>query len=195
MNRKFSTATIIALLLVSGMALARPAAAATDPAIDPIPGTTMKLLGHVVWEGRPDQPDALQQLPITVHLQQLEKAPSVGIDLDAITDEKGYMVLDVSELPAGLYEWRAKGAQYLTNSGQVKLGQFEVTSVEIGLMRAGDVNDDNRVNISDFNLLTGSFGKTIKDPGFVAAADFTGDDAITIRDYTLLASHFGQAGD
>jgi hypothetical protein len=154
----------------------------------------MQLQGHVIWEGRPAQPDALQQLPITIHLRQIDREPAAETDLDAITDEKGYFLVQIGHLPLGVYEWRAKGAQYLSNAGKVQIGMSQVTSVEMGSMRPGDVTNDNVVNARDFNMLTGSFNKSVKDPGFVAAADFTGDDVVSIRDFNLLTAHFGQVG-
>jgi hypothetical protein len=201
MNRKFTFTTAIALLLVSEMALAGLAAAApTDPvppapaAITPAPLPGMQLLGHVVWEGRAEQPDALQIMPITVHLRQVDTDPGYETELEAVTDEKGYLLLQLGPLSPGLYEWRAKGAQYLSNSGLVTIGQSQITTVDMGLMRPGDINKDNVVSARDFSALTGSFGKKAGDTGYVAEADFTGDDAVTIRDFTLLASHYGQAG-
>src|SRR5205823_180180 len=35
---------------------------------DPTATTASKLIGHVIWQGRPSQPNTLQQLPITLTL-------------------------------------------------------------------------------------------------------------------------------
>jgi hypothetical protein len=56
-------------------------------------------------------------------------------------------------------------------------------------LRAGDVNGDNIVNLSDFNVLQQTYGTT--DP----RADFDGSGAVNIVDYTLLQNNFGAIGD
>jgi hypothetical protein len=69
-----------------------------------------------------------------------------------------------------------------------------MNDVEMGLLRAGDVNNDNAVNVTDFTLLKTTFGKALGDPGYDARADFNGDNAVTTADFTILKSNFGQGG-
>jgi hypothetical protein len=64
----------------------------------------------------------------------------------------------------------------------------------MGLQRAGDVNNDNLVDISDFALLRATFGKLCGDPGFDDRADWTGDCVVDISDFTLQRGNFGQSG-
>ena len=75
-------------------------------------------VGHVTWQGRPAQPNLLQQLPLTLTL-------SLGTTqtdyTSQTTDTSGYFTVTVTGLPDGLYEWRVKGPQYLANSGTVPL--------------------------------------------------------------------------
>ena len=59
---------------------------------------------------------------------------------------------------------------------------------------AGDVNGDNTVDITDFNLLRAGFAKTCGDPAYNPLADFTGDCLVDISDFNLLRGNFGQAG-
>jgi hypothetical protein len=56
-------------------------------------------------------------------------------------------------------------------------------------LRPGDVNGDNIVNLSDFNVLQQTYGTT--DP----RADLDGSGAVNIVDYTLLQNNFGAIGD
>jgi hypothetical protein len=102
--------------------------------------------------------------------------------------------VSVSGLAAGTYSWRIKGSKSLANSGVITLTGSLTTTQEMGLMRTGDANNDNVVDVSDFNILKGSFGKTNGDPGYDDRADFTGDQTVSILDFTWLKSNFGQGG-
>lgn len=53
---------------------------------------------------------------------------------------------------------------------------------------AGDINNDNKVDIFDFNLLIGQFGKS----GAGLSADINGDGKVDIFDFNLLVSNFGK---
>jgi hypothetical protein len=64
----------------------------------------------------------------------------------------------------------------------------------MGLMRAGDANNDNRVAANDFNIVHNSYGLRSGDPGYDARADFTGDNQVTIGDFNLVKVNFGSGG-
>jgi hypothetical protein len=66
--------------------------------------------------------------------------------------------------------------------------------MDMGLMRAGDCNNDNVISILDFNILKGTFGKGAGDPGYDGRADFNGDNAVSVQDFNLQKNNFGQAG-
>jgi hypothetical protein len=110
------------------------------------------------------------------------------------TDSSGFFTVSVSSLPNGTYNWRVKNPKYLANAGNVALTGSPSVSVEIGLMRAGDSNNDNVVSVLDFNILKATFGKTQGDPGYDARADFTGDNTVSILDFNLQKGTFGQGG-
>jgi hypothetical protein len=110
------------------------------------------------------------------------------------TDYSGFFTSSVSLLPPGTYTWRAKGPQYLAITGTVALAGAPVTPAELGLLRVGDANNDNVVEIGDFGLLQASFGRAVGDPGYDARADFNGDEVVGITDFSLLLGNFGQAG-
>jgi hypothetical protein len=166
------------------------------------------LVGHVTWQGRPVQPNAAQQLPITLTL----KLNSTEVNYPPQnTDASGFFTVSLSGLPNGTYNWRAKDPKYLANSGTVELQSYKVrklqgnnfltfqpsnllTSVEMGLMQAGDCNNDNLVSVSDFTILKGTFGKALGDFGYDDRADFTGDHAVGIGDFNLLKGNFGASG-
>ena len=148
------------------------------------------MVGHVIWQGRPAQPNALQQLPITLTLKSGTTEVNYPVQT---TDSYGFFTVTTS-LPNGSYTWRVKGPKYLANIGVVSLTGSPSTSVEMGLMRAGDCNNDNIINVIDFNILKATFGKGQGDPGYDQRADFTGDNTVNILDFNLLKGNFGQGG-
>jgi hypothetical protein len=106
------------------------------------------------------------------------------------TDLSGNYTVPVGTLPSGLYNWRTKDPKYLANSGQVNLTGAPVTNVEMGLLRAGDCDDNNVVNANDFVM----FSKAQGDPGYDDRADFTGEHAVNVNDFTLLRTNFNTSG-
>ncbi len=159
------------------------------------------LAGHVMWQGRPAQPNGLQQLPVTLTL----KSGDVEVNYPAQnTDASGAFTVSISGLISGSYSWRVKGPQYLANSGTIALERPNVptsqrpnvptTSVEMGLMRTADANDDNCVTVQDFNILKNSFGLSPGDPAYDARADFNGDSSVGVPDFNLLKINYGVCG-
>ena len=187
------------IVLLSGTAFAAAPAApgviagpTVEPAPTPHPDT---ILAHLVWEGRPAQPDKLQQLPLIFVVVRIDVDPPVEKKFDIpYTDEMGTFSVAVSDLPAGAYEWHAKGPTYLSEMGTFTLAGPPTLELELGKMRAGDINGDNVVNISDFNTLRSSFGKAEGDAGYNPTADITGDKHVDTRDFTILKKNLGQVG-
>jgi hypothetical protein len=152
---------------------------------------TRALVGHVVWQGRPTQPDSLQQMPITLTL----KLGATEVDYPSqMTDPAGYFTVTLGTLPNGTYDWRVKGPAYLANSGQVALSGASTTQADMGLMKVGDCDNDNLINSTDFNIFRSTFGKTVGDPGYDPRAEFNGDNIVNSSDFNLLKLNFGGSG-
>jgi hypothetical protein len=157
------------------------------PTLTPTPNA--RLVGHVTIEGRPGQPSALQSVPITFTLKVSGGAEN---NYSTNTDASGFFTI-TSPAP-GLYNWRIKNPQTLANSGSVTLPSSGTTQQEMGLLREGDANNDNCVNVLDFTMLKNSFGKPAGDPGYDPRADFSGDNTVSVVDFNLLKVNFGQCG-
>jgi hypothetical protein len=152
----------------------------------PTPSGSSLVVGHVVWQARPAQPNPLQQLPVTLTLT----SGSTRVDYPAqSTDASGFFTVPVGGLPNGVYTWRAKDPKYLSGAGPVTLTGARQTNADMGLMRAGDANNDNLVNLSDFIILKLTFNSTTD-----LRADFNGNGIVDAADFTTLKSNFGQAG-
>jgi hypothetical protein len=148
--------------------------------------------GHVSWQGRPAQPHALQSLPITLTLC-LPGTPSVTYP-NRTTDASGTFTVTANGLPGGQYNWWVKGPKYLANGGTVALTGGQTTAVEMGLLRAGDANNDNLVTAVDFSILRNTFGLGIGNAGYDDRADFNGDQVVAAQDFSLLRNNFGFTG-
>ena len=148
------------------------------------------MIGHVTWQGRPVQPNAFQQLPITLTLKSGTAEYNFPVQT---TDASGFFTTNVNLVPAGTYSWRVKGTKYLASSGNVVLAGG-TTRAEFGLMLSGDCNDDNIVNILDSSILKNSYGKVQGDAGYDDRADLTGDAVVNITDFNLLRQNFGMVG-
>lgn len=177
------------------------------------PTSTPVIIGHVTWQGRPAQPHPLQQLPITMTLR-----PSGGgtaAEYTGLTsDASGFFTVSVGSLPNGSYNWRVKDPKYLANGGTVELTGSQVgklkgsdinlptfqlsnlptVALEMGLMKAGDCDNNNVVNATDFSILKTSFGKSVGDPGYDDRADLTGDQVVNVTDFNYLRNNFGIGG-
>lgn len=181
------------------------------PTYTPTPTATPVLVGHVTWQGRPVQPNPLQQLPITLTL----KSEAVEVNYPVgNTDATGIFTVPLGGIASGTYSWRVKGPKYLANTGTVVLqvrrlegwkvrannlptfqpSNFLTANVEMGLMKAGDTDDNNVVNAGDFVIMKNTFGKSAGDPGYDDRADFTGDQWVSVADFNLLKVNFGQGG-
>lgn len=165
----------------------------------PTPIPQRKLIGHVDWEARPLQPSQLQQLPLTLtlRLNTIEESYSI-----TTTDRYGFFTVPLGSLPTGTYTWRADDStsaehspNYLANSGVVGIiAGIETTQVTMGLMKVGDADNNNLVNISDFNILKVSFGSGCGNGAYDRRTDFSGDCLINIYDFTPLKRNFGRGG-
>jgi hypothetical protein len=109
------------------------------------------------------------------------------------TDSSGIFTVTAT-LADGNYYWRVKGPKYLATSGSMSVTSGSTNKVEMGLLRAGDCNNDNEVNISDFIVLKNSFGRAAGDPDYDPRADFNNDDLVSSIDVILQKVNFGQVG-
>ena len=95
--------------------------------------------------------------------------------------------VSVAGLANGTYQWRVKDhdpinlPHFLANSGQLTLTGSQTTQIEMGLMQAGDANNDDVISVLDFSILKSTFGKSLGNPGYDNRADFTGDTTSTSR--------------
>ena len=65
-------------------------------------------------------------------------------------------------------------------------------NVRVGLGAfSGDVDGNGFVDLTDWSLLSNTFGKQLGDPQYDARADFNGSNTITIIDFQAVSNNFG----
>jgi hypothetical protein len=174
-----------------GAMLTFQAPACSNATSTPTATSTALLVGHVTWQGPPPQPSTGQQQPVTLTL----KSGTVEVNYPAqTTDATGHFTVSVSGLAPGSYDWRVKGTKWLANAGTVTLTGAPSTSREMGMLRVGDCDDNNVVNLIDFNMLKLTFGRAVGDPLYDDRADFDTNQAVNVSDFNFLRINFGQAG-
>jgi hypothetical protein len=103
-----------------------------------------------------------------------------GTGLSAITDSAGSFV--VSGVAPGLYTVTADAAGYLpAGAPQTILAPV--------VLAAGDLNDDNRVDVADAVAI----GAVLGDAGGRPGADVNGDGGVDVLDLILVSGNLGRA--
>jgi Dockerin type I domain len=154
------------------------------------PTTGSGLTIEVSLEGRPQAPSARLSVPLSVTLT-LAGATTPAYQATLTTDQYGRFPL-VGIVP-GTYTLRVKHPQSLRVSSTVVITSG-TTTLSLGLLPSGDANNDNRINLLDFSLLSSTFGKSSTTTGYDSRADFNNDNIINLLDFSLLAKNFGTAG-
>lgn len=93
----------------------------------------------------------------------------------------------------GTYRLRLKSPKFLAGAVVSQIGTANVTNLTFSLL-AGDVDDDNRVDLDDFLILAASYELGTADPAFDARTDLDGSGRTDLDDFLLLASNYGRTG-
>jgi hypothetical protein len=191
------SATVSPTLTVTVTHTSAPTATPTrtptnTPSLTPTntPAADAALAGAVTLQGYPTPPHDSWIVPLTVTLTPTGTEPPASCAPQ--TDATGSF--SCADLFPGPYTICAKHSRTLANCRTVTLTSG-TNDVDFGLLRQGDVDDDNCVQLVDFSLLAGSFARCNGDEGFDARADMSGDGCVVLMDFSLLASNFGQCGD
>jgi hypothetical protein len=97
-------------------------------------------------------------------------------------------------IPAKAYQIAIKGSKWLQKDVNADTTDSDLFGLTATLL-PGDINGDNRVDITDLGLLADSFGKSGGQAGFNPKADLNCDNKVNITDLGLLADSFGKTGD
>jgi hypothetical protein len=96
--------------------------------------------------------------------------------------------------PSDLFDLSLKGGSWLRRTVTVDTRNGNVSGVSVALLN-GDVNDDNRVNLTDFSLLSAAFRSRPGDSHWNPNADLNRDGTVNLADFSILSANFRLMGD
>jgi len=111
-----------------------------------------------------------------------------GATMNATTASDG--TFSFANLQPGAYHLQASAAGFLTSQIDFDLADGQSFALPPALLRPGDTNHDNLIDVRDAVLIAANFGG----PAVSPETDLNRDGMIDIRDLTLLGAVFGQSG-
>jgi hypothetical protein len=148
------------------------------------PAPSSEISGTITLEGTQD---AVQPLTVTFRLTT-GSAFTRTVTLNAAGTYR------VTGLPADIYTVSFKGRKWLRKTITVDTRSGNVMNAN-AMLRAGDANDDNAVDIADLLLLLTHYNKVSPDSTYLNAADFNDDGTNDITDLLLLIGNYNHLGD
>ena len=105
-------------------------------------------------------------------------------------------VFTLSNIPAATYTVSVKGEKWLKRNVTVTASNAPAAALSVRLL-AGDANNDNLCDATDFGLLVGAYGSDASIPGsgYDETADFNCDGLVDTSDFGLLVGNYGRQGD
>jgi hypothetical protein len=98
-------------------------------------------------------------------------------------------------LPDKACRVRVKGSKWLARRFTVDLTAHDEAMHDFLLLRAGDANNDNFVDVFDLDILIQSFNLCSGDTGYNASADLNCDDCVDVFDLDLMVRNFNAEGE
>ena len=102
----------------------------------------------------------------------------------------------IAGIPAGHYTVHIKGAKWLAKNVAFDATNSSLSNVAVTL-RAGDANNDNSVDPTDFGLFVSAYNSSVNIPGssYDASCDFNEDGAVDPTDFGLFVGNYNAQGD
>lgn len=107
-------------------------------------------------------------------------------------DTSGFFT--ITSLNPGEYIFWVKNAHTLAESVTATIVNG-ANNVYVGVLREGDTQGNNQVDLLDFSAFAAAYLSTPASPNWNANADFNGDTNVSLTDFSLLAASFGTSGD
>jgi hypothetical protein len=120
-----------------------------------------------------------------------EDSTKAGTQVTTGTDGS-YMLTDI---PAGTYDMTVKGNKWLREKvTDVGVAGGNSAIVDFPILKGGDANDSNSVNVLDLNILKSTYGKSDNQPGYDPQADFNNSNSVNVLDLNILKTNYGRKG-
>ena len=157
--------------------------------------------GRVALEGVADTTKVSPNAPlgnVTVSYRYVGTTATVfsqTVPLTADVTATGFADFTLPGVAPGYYDLKIKTSKNLAVAlGNVKVGgPFTLPDVTLP---AGDANNDNSVDTTDFGVLVGVYGSdsAVSGSGYDPAADFNFDGVVDTTDFGLLVGEYGAQG-
>ena len=164
-----------------------PTSTATNTATA-TPAAAGVVTGHLTWQGIGQPDNRNNGITATLSLCVGGSPQTYNVT----TNANGVFSVTTG-LSDGVYNWQIKAVINLANAGTLSMSGG-TANVEMGTLKAGDSNNSNNVNATDFNIFKSTFGKGVGQPGYDARGDFNRDGVANSVDFNLLKGNFGQGG-
>ena len=104
-------------------------------------------------------------------------------------------IFSLNGIPRKPYQLHIKADKFLAANVDIDTTNSDTPNI-VALLPAGDANNDNSVDSTDFGILIGAYGSSASDPGsgYDATADFNGDGSVDSTDFGLLIGNFNLQG-
>jgi hypothetical protein len=149
------------------------------------------LAGNVLLQGGSGPTTPRWSVPLDVTLTPAGGGPP-SFSCTPMSDAVGGF--RCSGFSPGDYVVCAKHSHTLQRCAAATLGMGSNT-VDLGMLKEGDANDDNCVLLVDFSILVTTFAQCTGGGSFDPRADFDLSGCVLLVDFSLLASNFGTCGD
>ena len=151
-----------------------------------LPPSTVTLSGRLVFE---DIKPSSSSVSVAFTLRPTDN--SGNVTRTVALDSKGDFVLAGIPHKSGILH--IKSTKYLAVNLAVSAGNGDVSGLG-GILRAGDSNNDNRVDVADLLAIINNYNKTAATGGYLDTADFNSDGVNDVADLLLVIRNYNRAG-
>jgi thermitase len=114
-------------------------------------------------------------------------------DRAVFTNNDGFY--EIHDLPEGTYDLEISYHSYLKKRvGPVNVSSGVVHTIPDLSLKAGDIDENNEVDLFDFVMMSHAYGTTVGDPRWNSCADIVVDSRIDLYDLFWIAKNYGEKG-
>jgi hypothetical protein len=167
-----------------------------DAAIQILPPANVNI--RVFLQGA--RPDSGWIVPLTVKFftpgtdgptDILTAAPVYHFDLTT-AKEGNTATSQATGVTIGVYDISVVSPHCLTNIKRAVAVTAPSCNVDMGTLLEGNANDDDWINLQDYDILAAAYGKGQGDSGYTAGADFNRSGRINVADFGLLVDNYNE---
>jgi len=175
--------TILLIILIAGISFIQIFA------VTPAPGLATSSYPTGVYDMECYiKPDINTTEPLAFKDFRIQLTCGIHLKLQDKTNQNGYTIFNAIYT----YPWTATISKpgFLTRTLSISRNGRIGTAENAVPMWAGDMNQDNAINMTDIVVIAKSFGTSSEDTNFNTTADFNCDNTINMSDIIIVCRHF-----